>query len=189
MTDALKKWNRRWRERLEDDLVADDWLCRHSDALPTGQALDLACGRGRNALYLARRGFSVTAVDFSEEALSQLMSVAATEKLSLETLCCDLENQPLVLQQKYDLVICFFYLHRPFLPQIRKLVKPGGVAMLRTFSHAGSFPKGKLDERFVLQPGELLKIFSDWQVLCHEEGLDASRKGGSLAGILARKPF
>jgi len=67
-------------------------------------------------------------------------------------------------------------------------VKPGGYAILRTFSSAGNFPPGDLDAQFVLQPQELLSIFSGWEILRHEEGLEPSRKGGSLAGILARKP-
>ncbi len=189
MNNLLDKWNRRWRERVGDELVADSWLLEVCNLLPVSRTLDLACGRGRNTLELARRGFALTAVDFSEEALTQLSSTAAKEGLRVDCLCCDLENRPLVLTQNFDLVMCFFYLHRPLFPTMLATVRPGGLAMIRTFSSAGPFPPGELDERFILQPGELLEVFSGWEILRHEEGLEPSRKGGSLAAVLARKPL
>ncbi len=189
MNDHQTKWNNRWRERIGEDFVADSWLLEVVDLLPTGHALDLACGRGRNSLELARQGMVVTAVDFSEEALSQLAEVAQAEKLMIDCQRCDLEAQTPALTRDYDLVLCFFYLHRALLPWLLTAVKPGGMAMLRIFSSAGNFPAGELDSRFVLKPGELLQIFSGWEILKHEEGIEPSRKGGSLASILARKPL
>lgn len=182
------KWNRRWRERRDDEVVADSWLLNHVELLPVGTALDLACGRGRNALELARRGFRVTAVDYATEALAPLQTAAVAEKLSLTTLCHDLESVVPPLDSLFDLVLCFFYLHRPLLPWMLQRVKPGGHAIIRTFSSAGPYPVGELDAQFVLQPQELLSIFKGWEIVRHEEGLEPSRKGGSLAGILARKP-
>ncbi len=189
MENPRDKWNRRWRERNDDELVADSWLIEVSDLLPVGRALDLACGRGRNALELARRGFSVTALDHSDVALAQLAAVTAAEGLLIECQRCDLERQPPLLRHDYDLALCFFYLHRPLLPWMLESVRAGGLVVLRTFSSAGRFQPGELDSQFVLQPGELLTIFSGWEILRHEEGLEPSRKGGSLAGIVARKPL
>jgi SAM-dependent methyltransferase len=185
---SLYKWNCRWRERRGEEIVADGWLLNNLGLLPVGTALDLACGRGRNALELARRGFTVTGVDHATEALAQLQTAAATDKLSLATLCHDLESVVPPLDSLFDLVLCFFYLHRPLIPWMLQRVKPGGYALIRTFSRAGNFPASELDARFVLQPQELLSIFKGWEILRHEEGLEPSRKGGSLAGILARKP-
>lgn len=188
MSELLDKWNSRWRKRSGDEFVPDSWLIEVSGLLPVGRGLDLACGRGRNTLELASRGFAMTAVDFSEEALAQLADTAAVEGLQVDCHLCDLENQPPVMAQNYDLVLCFFYLHRPLLPYMLGAVRPGGLAVFRTFSCAGNFPPGELDSRFVLQPGELLEIFSGWEVLRHEEGQEPSRRGGSVAGIVARKP-
>ena len=185
---SQERWNHRWHKQRGDELVADDWLLAVGPLLQPGRALDLACGRGRNALELARRGYAVTAIDQSEEALAQLAAAAQAESLQIDCRCCDLERQPPVLEHGYDVVLGFFYLHRPLLPWLLSAVKPGGVAVLRTFSYAGSFPPGGLDPRFVLQPGELLTVFSGWEILRHEEGLEPSRKGGALAGIVARKP-
>jgi tellurite methyltransferase len=188
VTDPREKWNLRWRGQAGEEPVADAWLLELAELLPGGRALDLACGRGRNALELARRGYTVTAVDQSEEALRQLAGMARGEGLAIECLRCDLEVDPPELAPDFDLVLCLFYLYRPLHPWLLSRVKPGGLALLRTFSRAGDFPPGELNPRFVLEPGELLQLFAGWEILRHEEGLEPSRKGGSLAGILARKP-
>jgi tellurite methyltransferase len=188
MTDTQNKWNERWQEKAEDFFDADPWLLRIFPLLPGGSALDLASGRGRNALFLAEQGLSVTAFDISEEALAQLDLEAARRRLPVCTRQLDLEADPQLPSDAYDLVLDFFYLHRPLLPQLRMAVKAGGIAVLRTFSSAGSFPGGPGDPAFVLRPGELLDIFAGWEILLHEEGLEPSRKGGSLAGIVARRP-
>jgi hypothetical protein len=72
---------------------------------------------------------------------------------------------------------------------LRESLRPGGIAVIRTFSSAGPFPGGPENKDIVLRPGELLEIFSGWEILLHEEGLEPSeKKGGSLAGIVARRP-
>ncbi len=188
MNDTHGQWNARWQEKADDLFHPDPWLLRIAPLLPGGTALDLASGRGRNALYLAEQGFSVTALDLSEEALAQLSREATRRRLTVTTWQVDLEENPRLPEETFDLVLDFFYLHRPLLPQLRGAVRPGGIAVLRTFSSAGSFPGAPGNPAFVLQPGELLEIFAGWEILLHEEGLEPSRKGGALAGIVARRP-
>jgi SAM-dependent methyltransferase len=178
-------WDQRWKERQERPLQADSWLLKMLPLLPeTGTALDIACGRGRNAVYLQQHGWQVTAVDSSTEALQQLQAACP----EVTTLHHDLD-QPLALNLHYALVVQFFFLNRRQLPHFMQRVRPGGVMMIRTFSDAGNFGSkgGNPDHR--LQPGELLEFFSGWEILCHEEGIEPSHKGGSLAGIVARRPL
>lgn len=177
MTDARDKWNCRWQERSERPFQADPWLLKILPLLPSGRALDVACGRGRNALLLAERGMAVTALDISEEALNQLEREAASRGLRIETRRVDLEAQSQLPATHFDLVIDFFYLHRPLLPALRRAVRPGGVAVLRTFSNAGPFAGTPAAAEFVLNPGELLEIFAGWDILLHEEGVEPSAKG------------
>jgi tellurite methyltransferase len=188
MSDIRTKWNERWREKAVSSKGPDSWLCEVLPLLPGGRALDLACGNGRNAIFLAERGLSVTALDISEEALAQLQKEAADRGLEVETRQVDLEADPRLPPDTFDLAIDFFFLYRPLLPFLLRSVRPEGVAILRTFSRAGPFPGGPENPDFVLQPGELLEIFKGWEILRYEEGLEASRKGGSLAGIVARRP-
>ena len=188
MKDPRSGWNVRWQEKEGHPFDPDPWLVKIREMLPAGRALDIAGGRGRNALFLAERGMSVLAIDVSEEALEQLGSEASRRGLRIETLRADLEGEPWLPEETFDLVIDFFFLYRPLLPLLREAVKPGGMAVVRTFSSAGSFPGGPGNPDFVLRPGELLEIFEGWEILLHEEGLEPSRKGGSLAGIVARRP-
>ena len=181
-------WNARWREKIEHPFAPDPWLLKILPLLPRGRALDLASGRGRNALFLAEQGFTVLAVDVSEEALAQLGREAARRNLPVEVRRLDLEAEPQLPPAAFDLVLEFFYLHRSLLPSLRESVRPGGMAVLRTFSSAGTFPGGPTNPEFVLRPGELLEMFAGWEILLHEEGVEPSSKGGSLAGIVVRRP-
>lgn len=188
MNDSRSKWNTLWLEKAGTGWEPDPWLLRVLPLLPPGRALDVACGKGRNALYLASRGYSVTAVDISDEALAQLGREAAGRHLSVTAWQTDLESDLRLPTGEFDLVINFFYLHRPLLPEMKEAVRPGGTAVVRTFSSAGPFPGGPGNPDFVLHPGELPEIFAGWEILLHEEGLEPSRKGGGLAGIVARRP-
>jgi SAM-dependent methyltransferase len=189
MSELQDKWNARWRDKAATlDWQADPWLQRVMPLLPPGRTLDVACGSGRNAMYLAARGFTVTAIDLSQQALALLDQEAVRRGLAIETRLVDLEAEPQLPPGPFDLVIDFFYLHRPLLPGIGRLLRPGGLMVLRTFSRAGPFPGGPDNPDFVLNPGELLELFQDWDILFHEEGLEPSHRGGSLAGVVARRP-
>jgi tellurite methyltransferase len=188
MCDIQQRWDQRWLEKAsQPDQQADPWLQRITPLLVPGRVLDVACGMGRNAVYLAERGFSVTAVDVSPVALDLLKAQADKRELDIETRLIDLESQPLLPAGPFDLLLNLFYLHRPLLPALLKRVAAGGMAVFRTFSSAGPAQFGSVNPEFALRPGELLEIFAGWDVLLHEEGLEPSRKGGSLAGIVARR--
>jgi SAM-dependent methyltransferase len=125
----------------------------------------------------------VTAVDASAEALAQRDREAQRRGLDLTTRRVDLERidlqggNPLPFEP-FDVVLQFFYLQRSLVPVLQRLVRPGGVAVLRTFSRAGPFAGRPGNPDYVLREGELL----------HEEGRDRAHRGGSLAGIVARRP-
>lgn len=181
-------WNTRWREKNGETSTPDPWLVRILPLLPVGETLDVACGRGRNSLYLAERGHRVTAVDHSKEGLLQLRAAAEERGLAITTQRLDLEAAPALPHTAFDLVIDFFYLHRPLFPVLMACLRPGGTLVVRTFSSAGNFPGQPRHPEFVLAPGELPTIFQGWDILLHEEGLEPSSKGGSLAGIVVRRP-
>jgi SAM-dependent methyltransferase len=189
MDGPENKWNARWREKATTaNWQADPWLRLVLPLLPRGNVLDIACGMGRNAIFLAEQGYAVTAVDMSEVALSLLDEEAQHRGLAIKTLQLDLESALQLPVGPFDLLLNFFYLHRPLLPQERARVRPGGVVVMRTFSSAGVDRFGPARPEISLRPGELPEIFSGWEVLLHEEGLEPSAKGGSLAGIVARRP-
>jgi tellurite methyltransferase len=189
MPSSDLNWNNRWQGKADQPFLPDPWLLTVAPLLPTdGRALDLAAGRGRNALFLAERGLSVTALDISAVALDQFRIEAEKRHLVIDARQVDLEAVPDLPTAAFDLVIQFFYLQRSLFPHLLAAVRPGGLAVVRTLSSAGPFAGGPDNPDFVLRPGELLEVFAGWEILCHEEGLEPSQKGGSLAAIIARRP-
>lgn len=121
---------------------------------PGGAILDLACGRGRHARWLARRGHPVLAVDRDEGALADLAGAP-----DIETLCADLEQGAWPLaQRRFDGIVVTHYLHRPLWPHLLAALAPGGVLLYETFA-SGNGELGKPSKPdFLLRPGELLDV-------------------------------
>jgi SAM-dependent methyltransferase len=130
-----EEWDSRY---AESDLLwtatPNRFLVAEAEGLSPGRVLDLACGEGRNALWLAGRGWRVTAVDFSEVAIAKARERAAGEGLEISFVCADLldyEPEP----EAFDLVLVF-YLHlpaherRPVLERAVSALAPGGTFLL-----------------------------------------------------------
>ncbi len=160
---------------------------------PNQLALDLACGAGRNAVYLASNGWTVRAVDLSEEALRQSRSLALNVGVTIETSSEDIEAPGWSAgESQYGLIVVARFLHRPLFPAIRKAVAPGGLVVYETYTidqlaregdqlaHEG----GPRNPQYLLQPNELLEKFRDWRVLRYEE----TWEGRATAALIARKP-
>lgn len=134
---------------------ASAWICRFAALVPApGQVLDVACGGGRHARYLAERGLSVEAVDRDAGALAALAKVAG-----VRTRCADLENGPWPYEgQQFHAVVVTNYLHRPLFPALLRSLLPGGVLIYETFM-AGHERFGRpTNPDFLLRPGELLEV-------------------------------
>lgn len=131
--------------------------------LPPGRALDLACGSGRNAIWLAGRGWDVTAVDASIAFIEALRAAAP----SVKTHVADLEKHEYTVDESaWDLIVVSYYLQRDLFEPIQRGLKPGGIAII--IVHV--FEPGQENSRFSLHPGELLEHFRASTVLIYEEG-------------------
>lgn len=87
---SRERWNRRWAgERASAATTPSAFLIAEVEPLPPGRALDLACGAGRNAVWLARRGWRVTGVDFSDVALAAARALAAASGVEVEWIEAD----------------------------------------------------------------------------------------------------
>lgn len=152
--------------------------------LPRGHALDVACGRGRNALYLASQGFAVEAVDRDEQALADLTSSALSQGLtSITARLVDLENParpPEIPEARYEVVLGFFYLYRPLFPLLVRALKPGGALVYETFlidNHLRyQHPRRR---EFCLEHNELLNLARGLRILHYDEGERADPLAGS----------
>lgn len=161
------------------DFSPDPLLVTNCETLPPGRALDLACGHGRNAIYLATLGWRVTALDREEAAIRLLREHAPS--LNIDARVCDLEDDSFAIEPSaFDLICDFLYLDRKLFPKIRDGVKPGGAFIGAILLAAGE--KGA----FQLEPGELRAVFSGWKILFYSESAEPGKKRVT-ARIVARR--
>jgi SAM-dependent methyltransferase len=162
------------------------WLSEHSYLLPdAGTALDLACGGGRHALWLASTGLSVTAIDRDPDALDRLQCAAASRGLAVATQVQDLETDGFRLGSGvFDVIVAVHYLHRPLFPALIDSLKSGGLLIYETFTRAQAAIGKPTNPAFLLEPGELGRLVKPLHVLDTREGLFGGRH---IASIVARK--
>jgi SAM-dependent methyltransferase len=158
------------------------------ETLP-GPVLDLACGSGDNGIFLAQRGLQVTCCDISTESLSSAENLAQANNARIETWQVDLEIDGVnpLPSDTYGAILIFRYLHRPLLECIRKALKNGGLLIYETFT-VDQLKFGKpRNPDFLLNSGELLQTFGDWEVIHYFEGI-RENPTRAVAQIVCRKP-
>ncbi|MBK7188931.1 MAG: methyltransferase domain-containing protein [bacterium] len=118
------------------------WLVAHADQLPPpalGPALDVGCGSGRAAVWLAARGWRVSGLDHQPEALALMAHLAASRRASVTPLAVDLRRPGAVPAGPWALLVNFRCLDRPLLARCHELVAPAGVAVCAHFPR-GAWP-------------------------------------------------
>lgn len=177
MSKTAHKWDQKYQTYLENisqnakiPSPAPAWvLQKHADYLPlTGHALDLACGLGGNALFMARCGLKVEAWDISDVALTHLNNIAAVNQLPIQPVLTDLE-QMILPHERFDVIVVSRYLNRTLLPQLEQALKPNGVLYYQTFL-APVQDNAPQNPDFYLKSGELPKSFSNLTVELYGEG-------------------
>lgn len=152
-----------------------------------GRALDLACGSGRAAVYLALAGWSAQGWDADESALERARALAARCGADACFVRVDLEGAPPPEpQEPFDLIVVVRYLHRPLFGWIELALAPGGHLLYETFREGQQQFGPPRRERHLLRPGELLSAFPSLIVEHHEETPDGTPP--LLARLAARKP-
>ena len=173
MADYREKWNERYAGAgfylgPEPSRFLSGNISLILTLLPGKKALDIACGEGRNSIFLARNGFAVTGLDISEEGLAKADRWAKAEELVVAFRCTDLET--FEFTESYDLIINFNFLLRDLIPRMVDALKPGGVIVFDTILDAQTL-KGFHNREFLLQPGELRTIFASFpgEIILYEE--------------------
>jgi hypothetical protein len=161
------------------------WLTtlRASGLLPGRPALDVAMGRGRHALALARAGFRVFGVDVDYESVADGVRTARSEGYAIAGWCADLIRHPLP-RGRFDVVVVTRYLQRDLFPAIREAPSRGGFVLYETFTTAQRVRgSGPTSADHLLEPGELLERFRGFDVEFYEE----VREPDAVARIVARR--
>lgn len=184
---SLRRWHqgpgsgRLW---APNPLLAQ-WVDYLEQACTGRRALDLACGAGRDSMFLAMRGWQVTALDYLPEHLAKLQQVAEGQPWSIATQLQDL-NQPASLPAELDLLLVFRYLNRRLWPALRQAIRPGGFLLYQTFQQGAEQFGSPKNPNYLLAPDELAQQFADWQLIFTQ--VDHLADGRPLQSILVRKP-
>lgn len=192
-TAERDKWDGRYRDgayegRAHPTALLAEWLPR----LPPGRALDVACGAGRNALFLAANGFAVTALDISAVALARGRRSAEERGLDVTWLCVDLDEDPSAALPAgaFDVIVWVRYVQRALMPALAARLAPGGILLCEQHLASEAPVAGPTTPGFRLAPGELERSATGLTPLHTYEGpiVDPDGRHVALAQLVARRP-
>lgn len=162
------------------------FLRDHIHLLPVGRVLDIGMGEGRNAVYLAKKGFRVDGIDISEVALQKARRLARENHVSVNTINADLNGYPMK-PESYLVIVNIDFLQRSFIPQLKRSLKKSGVVVYENYTVDQMRNAGgrQLHRDQLLKKGELKELFSDFEILVYRETNDGK---DARASLIARKP-
>ncbi len=193
------KWDKRYQDgaysaRKHPSALLVAWLPRLRVEGKQGRAIDVACGQGRNAIYLAQHGWDVVAVDVSEVALEGLRETATSEKLAITCIQRDLEQSSHIfdgpsLQGPFDLAVMVRYTNLPLISELKNALRPGGYLLIEEHLTTDADVVGPRDPRFRVPPGALRRAAAGLEIIHYREGEveDPDRRPAALAQLVARK--
>ncbi len=189
MAAIADKWNQIYQQQTDAPIVAEI-LNRYQHCLPKqGVALDLASGRGGNALLLARAGLQTMAWDISVLAVERCQQIADEEGLPLVASVRDVEAMPLA-PESLDVLVVSQFLHRPICGDLVAALRPNGLLFYQTHTVHKLAGVGPKNSDYILQDNELLTLFSDLQIRAYHEptGYGAAQDVfQGQAGLVAEK--
>ena len=180
------EWDQRHRGKSAGD--AESFLVATFDRLPHGLALDVAAGRGRNALPLAREGLRVVAIDYSAEAMRMLATTARASQLAVWPVVANLDSFHLK-DESFDAIVNINFLERSLFADFVRALRPGGVLIADTFLVDQLEIGHPSNPHFMLAHGELRELANGLDVEEYREGLVTYPSGERAyrASIAARK--
>ena len=187
MTQAdRERWNRKYAAgNPHPTFEPDPLLVQYAHLLDgRGLALDIACGVGQNALFLARRGYEVVAVDASLVGLRYCRTASAGNGLPLHLVAADLDDFVLP-RDTFALAIGFRFLSRPLMPRIKQALAPGGLVIYQTFNVNQLRFAPQMHREYLLEMGELARLFADFDPIATNDARDIS---GELSYWIGRRP-
>lgn len=160
-----------------------------------GKVLDLGVGEGRNAICFAKRGFSVTGVDFSEKAIRKLRSLSEKENLKIKAILDNVSR--FNFQEKYDIILAFSLLHflkkreiKRIIKKIKKHTEVSGFNLISVFTEDN--PKKNFP--YLFKRNQLKKFYKDWQIVHYKEFFTNPQKHGkgpvhrhAVARVIAKR--
>jgi len=184
----MQSERQKWNEKYSNQSFSNDpapIVKKYAALAPEGRALDLAAGSGRNAIYLAQKGFSVDALDVSDVALKRISG----RHPNVQPVCIDIDTFD-IPAERYSLIVNIRFLSRRLFPYIQEGLIAGGILIFETYLDGPvKAPDGPTCRDYLLRKNELLHAFLSLQVLFYEE--KRHRRHGEtrqMASLVARRP-
>lgn len=185
----MPDWDDRYRSgEYEPPPGPSPLLKEKIGATPPGRALDIATGTGRNARFLAERGYDVEAIDSSGVALDRAREAATSRGLDVEWIRADIETFDFPIE-RYDVITMSFFRALDRLPDVKASLAPGGVLFHEHHLRSETpVDRGPGSDRFRFAANDLLRFHLDLTVLYYEEGVRTSGgRRAAVASLMARK--
>lgn len=193
-----EKWDARYlggayEARVHPSALLADWASRIEVTGTAPGAIDIACGAGRNALFLARRGWHVDAVDISPVALGRLR--AAADAAALSVTCVERNMEPAssamdgIDDRRYSLALLIRYADTALVEVLPRVLAPGGYLIAEMHLRTDAAVAGPRSPRFRVAPGELRGAATAFELLYYHEGFvdDPDGRRVALAQLVGRR--
>ena len=178
--EDLDKWNQRYAEdsyhKNNPVVLLQDWLPK----VPVGKALDVACGAGRNSIFLAQTGFQVDAIDISPEGLRKARQQAENQGLNINWIEHDLD-QDFQFDMDYDLIVVMWYVNLALITRLCDCLATGGYLLCEEHLITDQDVIGPTSSNYRVAPGALPEAVSGLNVLLYEEIIENGSDGERVA--------
>lgn len=148
-------------------------------------ALDLGCGGGRDAVYLAKQGWQVTAIDQQARVIERAKTLAKHNGVAVNWHCCDLRSEDCLPNQSFDLILMNRFLNRNLYPYMRAHTRPGGYVLISTFAEGAEVFGSPRNPNLLIKKHELAKEFVEFEVIVDK--ISRIEDGRPVASFLARR--
>ncbi len=183
------KWNQRYTEdsyrKGNPVTLLENWIAE----IPSGKALDVACGAGRNAIFMAQAGFDVDAIDISREGLKMAKKHAESQGIDINWVEHDFD-QAYEFETNYSLIVVLWYVDLPLISRLCDCLATGGYLLCEEHLITDQEVIGPGSSSFRVAPGRLREAVSALNVLIYEESIETNDEGEQVASarVVARKP-
>jgi len=170
--DSKTQWDERYsRPSFIYGKSPAQFLAENYQYIPfEGTVLDMGMGEGRNAVFLAQKGYKVTGVDLSSVAVKKSYLLAQEFGVKIKGVVASLKDYK-IAPGTFDAIICFYWVDRSMVEKIKTWLKPGGVIIYEAYTVRGKEKEADTLSDNYLKEQELIKLFPGMRVLKYEEPL------------------
>ena len=184
------KWNQRYSENTyrkgNPVTLLENWISK----VPKGRALDIACGAGRNAIFMAEAGFEVDAIDISQTGIAMAREKAESQGLDINWIAHDLD-EPYDFESDYNLIVVLWYVNLPLIMKLCNHLAPGGFLICEEHLVTDEETIGPKNPHYRVKTDALREAASALDILYYGETIEGNDIGEPVcsARVVARKPF